>query len=72
MVTSWSTTDDFLAQDAQRADIIAMGALFLGCLAAMYARRQSEEAKKARISAELASRLPHRLDAFRAMNELGR
>ena len=60
---------DFITQDLLRADVIALGALLVGCLSAVYARRQSVEAAKARIAATRESRRPQRLEVFRAMVE---
>jgi hypothetical protein len=60
---------DFLTQDLLRADVIALGALLVGCPSAVYARRQSVEATRTRIAATRESRRPQRLEVFRSMVE---
>lgn len=58
---------EFLAQDFTRADLISLAALGIAGIAAIYARRQSEEARKSRLSAEKEARRPQRLEVFREM-----
>ena len=60
-----SLLGDFLSQDISRADVIAVGALLVGLLSAIYARRQSIEAKATRLAAVKASRRPQRVEVFR-------
>jgi hypothetical protein len=60
-----SLLGDFLSQDISRADVIAVGALLVGLLSAIYARRQSIEAKATRLAAVKESRRPQRVEVFR-------
>lgn len=60
---------EFFAQDFTRADLIALAALGLAALSALYARRQAEEARKGRLSAERDARRPQRLEVFREMED---
>lgn len=60
-----SQLGDFLSQDISRADVIAFGALLVGLLSAIYARRQSIEAKAARLASIKESRRPQRVEVFR-------
>lgn len=61
-----SLLTEFISQDLQRSDVIALGALLVGCLSAIYARRQADEARKSRIAAITESRRPVRLELLRA------
>ena len=60
-----SQLGDFLSQDISRADVIAIGALLVGLLSAIYARRQSIEAKTTRLATIKESRRPQRVEVFR-------
>jgi hypothetical protein len=67
-----STLYDFFSQDFSRADLIALGALGVAALSAVYARRQSIEATKARISSQREARRPQRLQVLSAMQDFAR
>ena len=60
-----SLSGDFLTKDISRADVIAVGALLVGLLSAIYTRRQSIEAKATRLAAVKESRRPQRVEVFR-------
>jgi hypothetical protein len=60
---------DFFGQDFSRADLIALAALAVSGLSAIYARRQSREATKSRLSAEKEARRPQRLELYRTMED---
>jgi len=66
---STSSVIEFFNQDFSRADLISLAALAVAGLSAIYARRQSEEARKARLSAQKEARRPQRLEVYRAMQE---
>lgn len=63
---------EFFGQDFARADLIALCALAVSGLSAIYARRQSQEAKKSRLSAEREARRPQRLKVYIEMDDLCR
>jgi len=60
---------EFIAQDFTCADLIAMAAVLVAGLSALYARRQADEARKSRLSAERGARRPQRLEIYREMEE---
>lgn len=62
----------FLSEDFQRADLIALAALLVGCLAAIYARRQAVEAKLSRLGSVRESRRPQRLEVLRLARDFCR
>ena len=68
-MSSTSQLIEFFAQDFTRADMIAMAALGVAGLSALYARRQADEARKSRLSAERDARRPQRLEIYREMEE---
>ena len=68
-ITPMSAFLDFLGQDFSRADLIALAALAVAGLSAVYARRQSNEARKSRLSAEKEARRPQRLELYRTMED---
>jgi len=66
-MASTSPLLEFFAQDFIRADLIAMAALGVAGLSALYARRQADEARKSRLSAEREARRPQRLEIYREL-----
>jgi len=60
-----SCLGDFFSQEISRADVISIGALLVGLFSAIYTRRQSIEAKAARLAATKESRRPQRIEVFR-------
>lgn len=67
--TSASPLLEFIAQDFSRSDLIAMAALGVAGLSALYTRRQADEARKSRLSAEREARRPQRLEIYRELEE---
>ena len=68
-MSSTSSILEFLAQDFTRADLIALAALGVAGLSVLYARRQANEARKTRLSAEREARRPQRLEIFRELED---
>lgn len=60
---------EFLGQDFSRADLIALAALAVAGASAIYAKRQSDEARKSRLSAEKEARRPQRLEVYHTMED---
>lgn len=63
---------DFLTKDFGRADIVAFAALVISAISARYTHRQVGEARKSRLSLEMESRRPQRLQIYAEIEEFCR